>query len=591
MLVADPTGAAVYFSVINHFTSSAVPSWYCAPANQVPSRLELYKASPTTLQFGAAVSTGPTAGLHAETVLENGRVYTASCPYNGSWPILQYYDPVSNATSPYRYINPGLSCDTLPNAPAPAPRSDDLGSIGLSRVGSMQDVDRVRLSWPHHIGNNRLAIEIQPVTISGPIGNPTISNDGSRTEIVSRFASGSIVQASVIQTDHNEIPPGSRLDDTLYYWQDSVGAYPNFGPQVDVFAMPFRDSGSAFPLSWSWANPLKSSAGGFQRDGDYVQGTSFFNLTNRSMNFVPIWSEAQVLASNVVTYGPEEVFYPFEDLGGVYRSGIAASSWGPSRIDVFGLGTDYALYHSSYDLSVGWGCCDRFPPPPGLTITSDPAVVSWADGRIDIVVRASDNAVWHMAYDRSSFGWSGWDSLGGYVVSGPGIASWGPGRLDVFALGGDNALYHKSYDWSYQWSNWERLGGYLAYAPAAVSWGPGRIDIFAVDGNDYQMRHMSYDWSHGWSGLEPQDGYFTSRPTVASWVSGRLDVFAVGSGGLVYHKSWDGSGSGWSSWLSVADTATSYAPGAISWRPGSQRIDLFTVGTTGQSLRHTSNIH
>jgi hypothetical protein len=196
-----------------------------------------------------------------------------------------------------------------------------------------------------------------------------------------------------------------------------------------------------------------------------------------------------------------------------------------------------------------------------------------------------------MAYDNS-VGWTGWDSRGGYLITAPAISSWAPGRLDIFALGGDHSMQHLAFDWSFPsgWQDWgwDALGGYLTSPPAAVSWGSGRIDVFAV-GGDNAMQHLAWDaqfcttWCWDSAG---QGGDFKYAPAVSSWGSGRLDVFAVGRlDNVVAHKSWEG---GWSSWLSVADSQTNYAPAAVSSRPN--RIDLLTIGRNTSSLRYSYNL-
>jgi len=48
-------------------------------------------------------------------------------------------------------------------------------------------------------------------------------------------------------------------------------------------------------------------------------------------------------------------------------------------------------------------------------LTASPAAVSWADGRIDVFGRGSDSALWHRSY--SSGAWSSWESLGGQLAA------------------------------------------------------------------------------------------------------------------------------------------------------------------------------
>ena len=134
----------------------------------------------------------------------------------------------------------------------------------------------------------------------------------------------------------------------------------------------------------------------------------------------------------------------WESQGGVLTSGPGASSWAPGRLDVFGRGTDSALWHKWYE--GGWSDWESL----GGTLTSSPAAVSWGPGRIDVFARGTDCALWHKWYEG---GWSGWESLGGVLTSEPAACAWDAGRLDVVARGTDGALWHLAYDGAL-----ERLG-------------------------------------------------------------------------------------------------------------------------------------
>jgi hypothetical protein len=91
------------------------------------------------------------------------------------------------------------------------------------------------------------------------------------------------------------------------------------------------------------------------------------------------------------------------------------------------------------------------PPPPnwsgwenlGCCIASDPDVASWGSTRLDVFGQGTDNALYHKWWDGT--GWSGWENLGCCIASGPGAVSRGSGHIDVFGQGTDNALYHKWY--------------------------------------------------------------------------------------------------------------------------------------------------
>jgi hypothetical protein len=76
------------------------------------------------------------------------------------------------------------------------------------------------------------------------------------------------------------------------------------------------------------------------------------------------------------------------------KPAIAVVTWGPNRLDMFGLGTDNQLYHQA-----------------------------WSDGV-----------------------WGGWEGLGGALTSAPAVVSGGRDRADIFALGLDTGMYHQAWD-------------------------------------------------------------------------------------------------------------------------------------------------
>ncbi|SDH88630.1 Repeat of unknown function, partial [Paraburkholderia steynii] len=88
--------------------------------------------------------------------------------------------------------------------------------------------------------------------------------------------------------------------------------------------------------------------------------------------------------------------------------------------------------------------------------------VSWGPNRLDIFGLGTDNQMFHKAWARA---WSpspkDWEPLGGRFNSSPAAVSWGPNRLDIFGLGTDNQMFHKA--WAGAWSpspkDWEPLGG------------------------------------------------------------------------------------------------------------------------------------
>jgi len=162
----------------------------------------------------------------------------------------------------------------------------------------------------------------------------------------------------------------------------------------------------------------------------------------------------------------------------VDRAAPAVASWGPNRLDIFGVGLDKGMYHKAfanawYPQGPGW-------EPHGGIFTSPLAVESWGLNRLDIFGLGGDKAMYHKAFANS---WqAAWERIGGQFISQPAVVSWGPERLDIFGVGLDRGIWHKAWDngWRPSQNDWEPHGGQFISPPAVASWGPGRLDIFGV---------------------------------------------------------------------------------------------------------------
>ena len=228
----------------------------------------------------------------------------------------------------------------------------------------------------------------------------------------------------------------------------------------------------------------------------------------------------------------------WESLGGIFMSEPAAFARPGDRIDVFGVGLDYAMYHRVWNgrWSTGW---ERL----GGTFSSTASIVSWDPGRLDVFARGADFTLRHRSLTGSTW-FSEWQNLGGSLASPPVAVSWGQNRIDVFAIGTDSGLCHRWWDGNI-WNDWESLGGSLTATPSAVTWGPDRLDVFAL-GTDGGIYHY---WFHdqAWSGRElfradgQAGGSFTSGPTAISPAPNRINVLAPGTDSNIYDKVWDGT--------------------------------------------------
>ena len=69
---------------------------------------------------------------------------------------------------------------------------------------------------------------------------------------------------------------------------------------------------------------------------------------------------------------------PFLYLRAMNR-GLAATTWGPGRLDLFWVDDDRALWHSAA-IDGAWG----EPESLGGQLASGPAVVAWAEGEMEV---------------------------------------------------------------------------------------------------------------------------------------------------------------------------------------------------------------
>jgi len=259
--------------------------------------------------------------------------------------------------------------------------------------------------------------------------------------------------------------------------------------------------------------------------------------------------------------------------GGLRNAPPAIAAWGPDRLDVFALASDYGMLHKA------WTGSDWAPPngwqPLGGEFESGPGVASWGSNRLDVFGLGKSLGLWHKAWMGTH--WHppnpSWQGLGGLfaeldqleLVAEPAVVSWGPGRLDVFGIGKSLGMWHKAWtgsSWYPSPTDWQPLGGKFRIAsPAVVSWGPDRLDIFAI-GDDYGMYHKAWMGNH-WhpsTGWQPLGGEFGTAPAAVSWGPNRLDVFAVGGDEQMYQKTWDGS---------------QWQPSVADWQPlGGQFVQM-----------------
>jgi hypothetical protein len=214
------------------------------------------------------------------------------------------------------------------------------------------------------------------------------------------------------------------------------------------------------------------------------------------------------------------------------------------RVDVFGLGTNNAMYQQTWmgepsgSLPPNWELRDgRF--------SSSLAATRRLPNFIDVFGLGTDNHMYHKVFDGNTW-LPGWSSLGGVFTSPPAAVSSGENRLDVFSLGTDNQMYHRTWDGT-SWlpvGAWQPLGGAFNSAPVAVSVFKDIVDVFAV-GTDNHMYHKMWStnaWLPSPTGWQDLGGVFNSAPAVVARL-GAIDVFGIHEDNSVRGCSLNGGGS------------------------------------------------
>ncbi|SAL87993.1 hypothetical protein AWB67_07514 [Caballeronia terrestris] len=94
------------------------------------------------------------------------------------------------------------------------------------------------------------------------------------------------------------------------------------------------------------------------------------------------------------------------------KSSVACVSWGPNRLDIFGVGTDNQMYHKAWN-GTCWLPSQREWEPLGGSFRSSPAAVSGERNRLNLIALGTDNQMYHKAWNGHSWlpSQNGWEPL------------------------------------------------------------------------------------------------------------------------------------------------------------------------------------
>jgi SpoIID/LytB domain protein len=195
--------------------------------------------------------------------------------------------------------------------------------------------------------------------------------------------------------------------------------------------------------------------------------------------------------------------------------GVSAVRTSADTVLAFVRGADGALWVTTAGTN---GAFSSFRQIPAGT-RSGPAAVTANGSRIDLFVVGMDRALWHTVTTVDANGqpttFEPWESLGGSLTTAPSAASSLGGRLIVTARGADGALWSRTYDGG--WQPWRTAEGQFASAAA--------VDV--VDADTYRMVAVGVDgmtWTRNVSAA-------TGSPVSAWTFLGQYSATAPGASG------------------------------------------------------------
>jgi murein DD-endopeptidase MepM/ murein hydrolase activator NlpD len=230
---------------------------------------------------------------------------------------------------------------------------------------------------------------------------------------------------------------------------------------------------------------------------------------------------------------------PMGSAVGGFAGQVSAASWGPNRLDLFGVDYNGKLWHRWWDSGPSWSMWENLSQAvarAGIpSLIGTPSAVSYAAGCLSVFVRASTGALIEVYYPCGS-GWNWSWHEPAYLTTDP-VAIAGPNRIDLVGYGrsGDSTKasgysWHQSWTSGGSWSNlenWGIAGGGFVGQPAAASSSSRNIDVLAIsiDGGLWDRRYNGISWG-GWqqftgSGV-PSPSRVIGSPSATAWPGGGL---------------------------------------------------------------------
>jgi hypothetical protein len=257
------------------------------------------------------------------------------------------------------------------------------------------------------------------------------------------------------------------------------------------------------------------------------------------------------------------------NLGGSQLSGPALTRGGGSgiRYSAFGLRSDGRIYINRKSSS-GWSGWNTSISTPSGGLNEDLTAVTRPNNDIWLFGRGTGNSILARRRNASSGSWESWVNLGGSCTAGAGAAARGNGDIEVFCRGQDGRVYQQT---GPTWTGWNRSiappsVGLAANAPSAVFARRGFVEMLhlVARGADNRVYYQKWTEQNGWLGWENLGANTPFAPAVSSYGNERIDFFSIGTGGQLYHLSFDGRGPAHTWALIRSSLTTSGRPAAYA---------------------------
>ncbi|UOY02509.1 SpoIID/LytB domain-containing protein [Blastococcus sp. PRF04-17] len=242
--------------------------------------------------------------------------------------------------------------------------------------------------------------------------------------------------------------------------------------------------------------------------------------------------------------GTATAFSPWQRIPFTASTGPSAVSWDGRRIEVFAVGTDRHLYHTSTVVDSN-GRPTTFAPWDyvGGTFTTAVTVASLGNRRLLIAGRGTNGQVYVRSFDNS--GWSAFRSAGGQAVSAPAVDVLADGTYRVSVVGTDGVVWTRAVSGTgaTPLGAWTSTGRPSGFAPgaSATTWWAANVRALAVS-NGQSVREV---WGDG--RVVDVGGTATSAVALTEQGTGEVWAFVRGRDNALWVNITDGATSTWRS--------------------------------------------